>query len=241
MAKLSFKKFAEEVEKSVEEIFLSNIDLHKIEVPFGLAFRNEKEFHSDIYIYHSDEIKNEKKVIFNITASRKFAIIENFLIKYLDLLIPFNIHNAKINSKINYTVSLGDEFIRANITHLIAENYNFNILNEKVLKNIELARNELDALSDIRVLDILANEKLNDSAVHPRNIGSGIYYHKMIIAKLTGNKMYEEIYKYFNYILEEDIKKQTRYSEKNKVHLIIVKQLYEDLKSVKPLENPGLI
>lgn len=177
--------------------------------------------------------------MFNVSGARKLYFLDKFIEPYLHLLVPFNKLNP--NDPITFTFSLGDKFWRSTDTELSADNYNYEDLKERIQNLVSMVKQELDSMCDIRIMDRLANEKLNDSYIHPRNIGSGIYYHKMIIAKLAGNKMYEEIYKYFNYILEEDIKKQTRYSEKNKVHLIIVKQLYEDLKSVKPLENPGLI
>ncbi|MDF1550047.1 MAG: hypothetical protein P1P88_19635 [Bacteroidales bacterium] len=241
MAKISFKKVTKEIENLVIESITTNTNFANIDVTIDKVFKKKEALYSDILFYDCSEYINERKIVFNITAARKFKIIEDYLELYVSLLIPFNIHNAKIDSIINYTISLDDEFTRANKTVVEVDNYNNNILKKSVLSNIELAIKELDALSDIRVLDKLANEKLNDSAVNPRNIGSGIYYHKMIIAKLAGNKMYEEIYKYFIDVLEKDIAKQTKYSEESKVHIKITNQLYEDLKSVKPLENPGLI
>ena len=67
-------------------------------------------------------------------------------------------------------------------------------------------------------------------------IGYSIEFHKLIIAKLAGNPNYEQIYQLVRGTLVEWANEE----EEGKNMLAAFDKVYEDLKQVKPLENPIL-
>ncbi|AYQ32164.1 hypothetical protein [Runella sp. SP2] len=67
-------------------------------------------------------------------------------------------------------------------------------------------------------------------------IGNSIEFHKLIIAKLAGNPNYEQIYQLIRGTLVEWANEE----EEGKRMLHVFDKVYEDLKEVKPLENPIL-
>lgn len=245
MAKMSFNKLEEVLPLDISKILIEYSNDTKTKVGNFFLFANRQSpLWVDVVIANLSKEKRNKQIIVAFVFSRKIELIEKYLDPYLDLLIPFNKLNSEKDGQISYTFTLPIDIIRQHSITVSSENYNFEVFQEKAILSIQAFEVELNRISDIYVLNEMANQQIDfqTTLVYPRNRGaSGIYYHKMIIAKLAGNPMYEEIYKYFTAILEESIAKQSRYMEKNKVHLHIVKKLYEDLKDVQPLENPILV
>ena len=239
MVKLSFVKFQQKV---IDDITSINLDVHKFTKVENrrLSFRTNGTLkYYDILSYASGPYNHEKKIMFNVAPRRKIHFIDKFIEPYIPLLAILN--KPSNHDKILFTFALQDNFRRGTDTVLLQDDYNYEALKERLLYLISLSKNSLDAMSDIRVLDSLANETIANSKIGGATGSLGYYYHKMIIAKLAGNSTYEDIYRYYLGVMESDVEKQSEYMEESKIHITIAKQLYNDLKNVKPLENPILI
>jgi len=96
----------------------------------------------------------------------------------------------------------------------------------------------LEKSRDVRWLDKKINSEplkfIDFGEIGP--IGYSIEFHKLIIAKLAGNPNYEEIYQLIRGTLVEWANEE----EEGKNMLSAFDKVYEDLKEVKPLENPIL-
>jgi len=269
MAKMSFKIFEEIFLSDISQIIVNTLQYDPIK---NEKLRFKKTNHStqnyDV-IYCAAGVSKKPtylhKMVFKVYFSRRIYKIEKYIEPYLDLLLPFSVFS---NYKYSSTFSISDDFVNENtLTYYFppevdfkqelerlnmfrkigdeikySESYDYQLLKERLIYLNELGIQKLDAMSDIRVLDSLANATISDSLIQPSNRGAtGAYYHKMIIAKLAENPIYEDIYRYFVNRIETVIEKQPSYLEEGKVYLQIVKQLYEDLKNVQPLENPMMI
>jgi hypothetical protein len=93
----------------------------------------------------------------------------------------------------------------------------------------------LEKQSDIHCL----NEEYNNP--YHKNYG-GRWYHKLIIAKLSGNRDYEKIYNYVIGFFMDIIGKESneKYLKKYKATFELFPELYERLKNEKPLKDPYL-
>lgn len=91
---------------------------------------------------------------------------------------------------------------------------------------------------DVRWLD----KKINTDPLKFKYLGEiiltayNLYFHKLIIARLAGNPNYEQIYQLVRGTLVEWANEE----EQGKNMLSAFDKVYEDLKEVKPLENPIL-
>jgi hypothetical protein len=96
----------------------------------------------------------------------------------------------------------------------------------------------LEKSRDVRWLD----QKINSEPFRFKDFGEiiptaySIEFHKLIIARLAGNSNYEQIYQLVRGTLVEWAEEE----EQGKNMLSAFDKVYEDLKDVKPLENPIL-
>lgn len=228
--------------KIIEDIAKINLEAgnSKISNQGPLTFAKDgSQRYRDVFLYATGRYDLERRLMFNVSGGRKIYFIDKFIEPYLHLLIPY-IKGANAN-KILFSFGSDDQFQRNTDTVILQDEYVYEKLKVRVLYLNSAVKKNLDTFSNIRILDSLANEKVNSSKISPGNIGLGIYFHKMILAKLSGNNMYDDIYKNYVEILEREIAKQKESFAKANAYLSVTKRLYDDLKNVHPLENPILI
>jgi hypothetical protein len=266
MAKMSFKKFEEKIYTDITEIVIHDLKYEHRSSYGDLRFMKMLPNRNiDMISISVGKAQYSKQAIhFNIYFSRKLEQIEKYIDPYIDFLLPFS---AFKNMDYCNTFTTDEELRKKTDTYFypngydyqqdlnyinlfkkpedkiqFAENYDYQLLKERLIYLDELGQNDLQSKSDIRVLDQMANQNVSDTLVLPSNRGAtSAQYHKMIIAKLSGNPLYEDIYKHFVNLMEEGSKKKPEYEEFAKTHIEIANKLYDDLKGVKKLENPILI
>ncbi len=97
----------------------------------------------------------------------------------------------------------------------------------------------LDKYSDLREIDKVVNFSLEFTQENSGFLGGdGSAFRRLIIAKLVGNPLYEDIYLYHKNLTENYIKSlQGELDDFNKSRIGALHTVYERLKDVKPLEN----
>lgn len=178
---------------------------------------------------------------------RRYNQIESLLEKYANVYRLFNstnsmtfgIHAMHIDKKYDKypndaILKEGFEMIREGyeVENLRAFFEDFKWQYENLLMPI------LEKSRDVRWLD----EKINSEPIKFKDFGEIIpiaystEFHKLIIAKLAGNPNYDQIYQLIRCTLIEWAAEE----EYGKRMLSAFDKVYEDLKEVKPLENPIL-
>lgn len=104
------------------------------------------------------------------------------------------------------------------------------IVFEKILKiHKSLILVKLAYYSDYSRLNDIANVPIDNVNIKPI-ASAGLWYRKLILAHLTGNKDFEELYKYSFDLFKNLLSKEPNNVEKQKT-LIILENIYNDLKN----------
>ena len=182
--------------------------------------------------------KEREFLYYVITGLRQLKTIDNFFVGYLKQL--------EIKIGILYTIAITPEndselrFKKVKISIKPNESI-YNLVEDcsKQLENIysTLILPKLEEKSDVQVLNQEFNTPFSKTMQGTIN-----WYRKLIVAKLAGNEDFEQIYKYAiqnyeSWILNEQ---RTKYKNKYTLQLLGLKQIYEDLEKVEPLQNSYL-
>lgn len=165
----------------------------------------------------------------DFVAMKKYEIIEHFL--------DNDDHQAmKAYEGIAFTVRVNDHFPKKTFEFREEEVNNFHErtaieLTDYIEKQIFPALKYYD---DIRALDAEANESMNSIAPIFHNL---YWFHKMIIAKLAGNPMYDALSKSVIERFERGVQlKPDNPDYKN--YLGVARKVHSKLQATSPLSNP---
>ncbi|MDJ1505601.1 hypothetical protein [Xanthocytophaga agilis] len=209
-----------------------------------VEFRYDSDTYSDYVWLYAGEDKWKKKFSTMIECARTIKYIESYWDEYKKTPLAFS---EKI---LLYTFS-GVPYEKDPVSHaqknptrmeIPFDNCSIEDISNKLIYSWEtLLKPRLDQYSHIDKLDSVVNKTLEkiDFPVH----NDGIWFYKMIIAKLAGNPMYEDIYTYISQLYKKCISDETMSTHKEyyKTRLWVVEQLYLKLRDVKPLDNTSLI
>ncbi|MDR1200030.1 MAG: hypothetical protein LBL58_00165 [Tannerellaceae bacterium] len=206
----------------------------------GFSNRDNIEF-----IFKNDVIKenitfnvSNKLSGFNISycISKRYEKIENV---WQDLIIKFDL-NLGDNMTIfinNLSLGLFDNIL-INRNSIDSDLLNFRNQFIIVYENDILPI--LKQTEDIRWMDKILNSDLldfdNPCKYFPYR---GLFFKKIIVARLANNPMFEEIYMTIKKMYEDYLKNNVNEKYSNELNVLNV--LFERLKTIEPLKNPNLI
>ncbi|MDV7187915.1 hypothetical protein R3X25_11540 [Lutibacter sp. TH_r2] len=206
---MEFKNFEENLLRLINDYFISrNGKVGVLENSYSL---NSNNYSDTVFINIGNNI-SKKLFRVHIGIVRRIHIIE----KLWEDLETREKQNSTFGTGINQTMTTIE--IDSNENDSVKKSFNF------IVDNLENQLTEkLDYYSDINILDSIFNSTYDNLNVYPATI-HGIWYKKLIIAKLADNPDFNLIFNYLNDMFIQIIKDKPN-DKKWKERFMILKEV----------------
>ncbi|HEY9007907.1 MAG TPA: hypothetical protein VIM75_17325 [Ohtaekwangia sp.] len=238
MASEKYKEFASQLKTYMADRL--GEDGYRLVDEVNLTYESRHSDYTDFITLYTGEDERQKRYSSMIECFRRIEILENYWETYkqtplkIQGLTPYTlVANAYERDKAT--------FAQKNVTRVEIpyEAYSISQIGEG---HIGYWKNRfkpwLDRFSNIMTLNSEINRTV-ENLKGPIN-NNGAWFYKMIIAKLAGSPIYEQIYNTYKSKLEKALEQEAG-TETIRDYLWVTEQLHAKLEEVKPLENPGLI
>jgi len=193
-------------------------------------YTKEEGGNKNLVMFDLQVNKERTRISLTISTRKRYDLIESFLTDE-DLKKMQDARSERYTLHLASLYLDGAMFIEENtlveVDAFVKRLISF--LEEKVLPTLQ----EYD---DVRKMDLVVNEQLEGVKLI---WATNYWYYKMIIAKLAGNPMYEELARMVLLRFKNGMEKYPQV-QKYKDYFLIAEKLYEKLKKIEPLKNPVL-
>lgn len=238
---MHLEKFATELKSYLARYFVEHD--YRLLDDMNVTFKCEQPSFTDFIVVYAGADNLKKKLSTMIHCYRRIELIERLWDEYKN-------SPLKIENSIPYTLAanmyerMSNGTISENVSRIECP-FDKVVIQEIGDGHIKLWKERfkpwLDRYSNVFELNKAVNPSM-ELSTFPMYHG-GLWFYKMIIARLSGDVILEQIYNHLVEIYEKAILNETNEKQRKgyEEELGVTHQLYQKLKNVKPLENPILI